>query len=175
MLGKIPLLKIFKKDIMLKRLGSERERWDLISRLREKGAGDLLKCIQCGSCTSACIVNAVDEEFNPRRMIGLIIRFNKLLDHDPWLCSTCSLCVERCPQSVNPLSIIVALRIIGYEDGNKLPDKVVEMIEQVKKTGFAFPLNQEARDKRMLLGLPEFRISEEGLNEIRKIITEAGF
>jgi heterodisulfide reductase subunit C len=160
---------------VLKRLGSERERRDLISRLREKDAGDLLKCIQCGSCTSACIVNAVDEEFNPRRIIGLITRFNKLPDQDPWLCSTCSVCVERCPQSVNPLSIIMALRMIKYEDGNKLPDKVIEMIEQVKKTGLAFPLNPETRDKRVLLKLPEFGISEEGLNEIRNIISEAGF
>ncbi|MEM2047906.1 MAG: 4Fe-4S dicluster domain-containing protein [Candidatus Jordarchaeales archaeon] len=146
----------------------------MINRLREKGAGDLLKCIQCGSCTSACIVNLVDETFNPRKIISSIIRFNRLPDQDLWLCSTCSLCVERCPQGVNPLGVIMALRIIGCEDGNTLPPRVVELIEQVKKTGLAFPLSKEVEEKRKLLGLPEFGLREEGLSEVRRILSEAG-
>ncbi|MBO3840227.1 MAG: 4Fe-4S dicluster domain-containing protein [Thermoproteota archaeon] len=146
----------------------------MINRLREKGVGDLLKCIQCGSCTSTCIVNLVDEKFNPRRIIGSIIRLNRLPDQDPWLCSACSLCVERCPQGVNPFSIIVSLRTIRYENGNALPNKVIELIEQVKKTGLAFPLSKEVKEKRKLLGLPEFGLSEEGLSEVRRILLEAG-
>lgn len=147
----------------------------MIDRLREKGAGDLLKCIQCGSCVSACIVNVVEEKFNPRKIIGSIVRFNKLPDQDPWLCSSCSLCVERCPQGVNPLSIIMALRTIRYENGNVLPSKVVELVEQVKKTGLAFPLSKEVEEKRRLLGLPESKMSEEGVGEVRRILSEAGF
>ncbi|MCS7138601.1 MAG: 4Fe-4S dicluster domain-containing protein [Crenarchaeota archaeon] len=147
----------------------------MISRLREKGAGDLLKCIQCGSCTSSCIVNTVYESFNPRRIIGSIVRFNKLPEQDPWLCSSCSKCVERCPQRVNPMSIIMALRMINYEDGNAFPSRVVEFVEQIKKSGLIFPLSKESNEKRRLLGLSELKIDEEGLNEVRKILSEAGF
>ncbi|MBO3800115.1 MAG: 4Fe-4S dicluster domain-containing protein [Candidatus Brockarchaeota archaeon] len=146
----------------------------MINRLRERGAGNFLKCIQCGSCTSACIVNVVEEEFNPRKIIGSIVRFNKFPDQDPWLCSACLLCVERCPQGVNPFSIIVSLRTIRYENGNALPNKVIELIEQVKKTGLAFSLSKEVEEKRKLLGLPGFGLSEEGLSEVRRILLEAG-
>ncbi|MEM2246987.1 MAG: 4Fe-4S dicluster domain-containing protein [Thermoproteota archaeon] len=147
----------------------------MISRLKEKGAGDLLKCIQCGSCTSSCIVNAVNEYFNPRRIIGSIVRFNRLPDQDPWLCSSCSICVERCPQRVNPLSVIMALRMIKYENGNAPPSRVFELIEQIKKTGLAFPLSNEAYEKRRSLGLPELEMDEESLKEVKKILSEAGF
>lgn len=146
-----------------------------MSRLREKGAGDLLKCIQCGSCTSSCIVNVVNESFNPRRIIGSIVRFNRPPDQDPWLCSSCSLCVERCPQRVNPLSVIMALRTIEYEDGNAPPHRVVELIEQIKKTGLAFPLSNESYEKRRNLGLSELKIGEYDLEEVNKILSEAGF
>lgn len=146
----------------------------MIETLRKKGAGDPLKCIQCGSCTSACIVNVVEEAFNPRKIVGSIARFDKAPDQDPWLCSTCSLCVERCPQGVNPLSIIMALRMVKYENGNAPPDMVVRLVEQVKKTGLAFPLSENVKEKRRLLGLPELGLSEEGLGEIRKILSEAG-
>ncbi|MEM3712678.1 MAG: 4Fe-4S dicluster domain-containing protein [Thermoproteota archaeon] len=147
----------------------------MISRLREKDAGDLLKCIQCGTCTSSCIVNAVNEAFNPRRIIGSLARFNKLPEQDPWLCSSCSVCVERCPQRVNPLSVITALRIIKYEDDNALPSRVAELVEQIKKTGFAFPLGREAYEKRRSLGLSELKIDEKGLSEVNRILSEAGF
>lgn len=147
----------------------------LISRIREKGVRDLLKCIQCGSCTSSCIVNMVDDSFNPRRIIGSIVKFNKLPKEDPWLCSSCSICVERCPQRVNPLSLLMALRVIKHEEGNAPPRRVIEFVEQIKKTGFAFPLRREASEKRRLLGLPEVEISENELSEVRKLLSEAGF
>jgi len=156
------------QTISIKKLGKAR----LIEKLREKNAGGFLKCIQCGSCTSSCIVNVVDETFNPRMIIGSITRFGRLLSQDPWLCSACLKCVERCPQRVDPFSIMVALRLINYGDYGRLPNRVVEIIRQIKKTGFAFPINEEVREKRRILGLPEFEISEQGLNEIREILSE---
>jgi|GEM_PF-4760945 len=49
------------------------------------------------------------------------------------------------------------------------------MVESVKKTGLAFSLDDAARDRRRLLGLPETKIGDEELNKIRKILSEAGF
>lgn len=147
----------------------------MIEMLRKKVAGNPLKCVQCGSCTSACPVTLIREDFNPRRMVGSIARFNRLPDHDPWLCSTCSLCAERCPQTVNPFSIIMALRTILYENGGEAPASILRMVEQVKETGLAFPLTPESSERRRLLGLPEAGLSSEGVNEVRRILSEAGF
>lgn len=147
----------------------------MIETLRKKGAGNPLKCVQCGSCTSACPVTLIREDFNPRRMVGSIARFNRLPEQDPWLCSTCSLCAERCPQAVNPFSIVIALRTVLYENGGEAPAIILRMVEQVRETGLAFPLTPESREKRRLLGLPETGLSGEGLNEVRRILSEAGF
>ncbi len=147
----------------------------MIETLRKKGAGNPLKCVQCGSCTSACPVTLIREDFNPRRIVGSIARFNRLPDQDPWLCSTCSLCSERCPQAVNPFSIIMVLRSVLYENGGEAPLSILKMVEQVRETGLAFPLTPESREKRRLLCLPEAGLSEQGLSEVRRILREAGF
>jgi len=146
-----------------------------MERLREKGAGNPLKCVQCGACTSACMVNLLEEGFNPRRIVGSIARFNRLPDQDPWLCSTCSLCTDRCPQGVDPFSIIMALRAVLYENGGNAPSRVLKMVEHVKETGFALPVSPESSSRRRLLGLPEARLSEESLSEVRRILSEEGF
>ncbi|MGB9718602.1 MAG: 4Fe-4S dicluster domain-containing protein [Thermoproteota archaeon] len=147
----------------------------MIETLREKEAGNPLKCVQCGSCTSACPVNRIQEGFNPRRIVGSLSRFNRIPDQDPWLCSTCSLCSERCPQGVDPLSIILVLRAVLYENGGKAPEEVLKMVEQVKETGLAFPPTLESRERRRLLGLPDAGLGAEGLREVRRILSEAGF
>jgi heterodisulfide reductase subunit C len=146
-----------------------------MERLREKGAGNPLKCVQCGACTSACMVNLLEEGFNPRRIVGSIARFNRLPDQDPWLCSTCSLCTDRCPQGVDPFSIIMALRAVLYENRGDAPSRVLKMVGHVKETGFALPVSPESSSRRKLLGLPEARLSEESLSEVRRILSEEGF
>ncbi|MGQ9691105.1 MAG: hypothetical protein ACUVQY_07590, partial [Thermoproteota archaeon] len=70
--------------------------------------------------------------------------------------------------------IITALRRISYERG-EAPRKVIEMVETIKRTGLAFPLNEDIEKRRRLLGLPEIQIDEDCLNEIKRIIEEAGF
>lgn len=147
----------------------------MMERLREKGAGNPLKCVQCGACTSACLVNLLEEGFNPRKIVGSIARFNGLPAQNPWLCSTCSLCTERCPQGVDPFSIIMALRAALYEDEGDAPGRILEMVEQVRKTGFALPVSPESNGRRRLLGLPEARLSEQSLSEVRRILSEEGF
>lgn len=121
------------------------------------------------------MTNYLEEGFNPRRIIGSIARFNRLPDQNPWLCSTCSLCTDRCPQGVDPFSIIMVLRAVLYENGDNAPAKIVEMVKQVKKTGFALPVSPESNGRRRLLGLPEVRLSEESLSEVRRLLSEEGF
>jgi len=49
------------------------------------------------------------------------------------------------------------------------------MVEHVKETGFALPVSPESSSRRRLLGLPEARLSEESLSEVRRILSEEGF
>ncbi|MEM2940175.1 MAG: hypothetical protein QW304_01270 [Thermoproteota archaeon] len=69
----------------------------------------------------------------------------------------------------------MASRSLLYRSGNKAPGKILEIVESVRKTGLAFPLDDDARDRRRLLGLPEAKISGKGLSEVRRVLSEAGF
>ena len=70
------------------------------------------RCWQCGSCTNACTVNAVNNEFNPRFWIYLIrmgMESELLRDKDIiWQCVSCNKCTYACPRDVNPEGVMKA-------------------------------------------------------------------
>ncbi len=70
------------------------------------------RCWQCGSCTNACTVNAVNEDFNPRFWIYLIrmgMESELLRDKDIiWQCVSCNKCTYACPRDVNPEGVMKA-------------------------------------------------------------------
>jgi heterodisulfide reductase subunit C len=64
------------------------------------------RCWQCGSCTNACTVNALNADFNPRYWIYLTrigMEQELLRDKDLiWQCVSCNKCTYACPRDVNP-------------------------------------------------------------------------
>lgn len=70
------------------------------------------RCWQCGSCTNACTVNAIDPEFNPRYWIYLIrmgMEEELLRDKDIiWQCVSCNKCTYACPRDVFPEGVMKA-------------------------------------------------------------------
>ena len=64
------------------------------------------RCWQCGSCTNACTVNAINPDFNPRYWIYLIrmgYESELLRDKDIiWQCVSCNKCTYACPRDVDP-------------------------------------------------------------------------
>lgn len=70
------------------------------------------RCWQCGSCTNACTVNAVEPEFNPRYWIYLIrqgLEEELLRDKDIiWQCVSCNKCTYACPRDVVPEGVMKA-------------------------------------------------------------------
>ncbi len=70
------------------------------------GGENIHRCWQCGSCTNACTVNAVNPEFNPRYWIYLIrlgMEEELLRDKDIiWQCVSCNKCTYACPRDVVP-------------------------------------------------------------------------
>lgn len=70
------------------------------------------RCWQCGSCTNACTVNAIEPEFNPRYWIYLIrqgLEEELLRDKDIlWQCVSCNKCTYACPRDVVPEGVMKA-------------------------------------------------------------------
>jgi heterodisulfide reductase subunit C2 len=71
------------------------------------------RCWQCGSCTNACTVNALNPDFNPRYWIYLArlgMESELLRDKDIiWQCVSCNKCTYACPRDVNPEGVMKAL------------------------------------------------------------------
>ena len=86
-----------------------------IDLIKEAGGDAFKLCWQCGLCSASCPWNSV-RTFMAHKMIcqsryGLV----DLEDEDWWLCSTCNLCVSRCPRGVAIADIIRATRKIMLE------------------------------------------------------------
>jgi heterodisulfide reductase subunit C len=70
------------------------------------------RCWQCGSCTNACTVHALNADFNPRYWIYLIrtgMESELLRDKDIiWQCVSCNKCTYACPRDVVPEAVMKA-------------------------------------------------------------------
>lgn len=77
------------------------------------GGENIHRCFQCGSCTNACTVNAIDPDFNPRYWIYLIrmgMEEELLRDKDRiWQCVSCNKCTNICPRDVAPEGVMKAV------------------------------------------------------------------
>ncbi|NIA08220.1 MAG: 4Fe-4S dicluster domain-containing protein [Nitrospiraceae bacterium] len=77
------------------------------------GCSILSQCYACGSCSSVCPVEKVVPEFDPRKVIHMVVLGleEELLKSDTiWACSQCQSCIPVCPQGVRCSDVIKALR-----------------------------------------------------------------
>lgn len=98
-----------------------------------------MNCILCGSCTACCPVNEIDDDYNPRaimRMVLLDMEEDVLKSDELWKCNQCHACVSHCPQDVRFADIARALRDIAIEKGYRdkaLLEKVKQFDEELKR------------------------------------------
>ena len=86
-----------------------------IEAIKEMGGGGADLCSQCALCTVSCPWNKV-RNFMLRRMLHEV-QLGLFEVEDWWWCTTCGLCVERCPRGVDIIGIQRAMRrIIGEGD-----------------------------------------------------------
>ncbi len=101
------------------------------------------RCWQCGSCTNACTVNAVNPDFNPRYWIYLArlgMEDELLRDKDIiWHCVSCNKCTYACPRDVNPEGVMKAMshwcELKGHTEKSPSMHFDEEFAEQVIATG----------------------------------------
>lgn len=87
---------------------------------RKIGLEEIKPCYSCGSCTGACPVREVEEDFDPRLIIHMIVlglRKEVLSSDLIWFCCRCNSCYFVCPQGIRFSRIAGELQKIALEEG----------------------------------------------------------
>lgn len=85
------------------------------------GAENLTACFSCGVCTASCPVSEVESDYNPRKLVRMIVwglREELLSSELIWLCNSCYSCYAHCPQDVKFTDVITVLREMAVEEGH---------------------------------------------------------
>ena len=87
---------------------------EFIRKVEEISGEQLTKCMQCGTCSGFCPMDA-STEVSPRQMI----HFTALGQQErvtganlAWLCASCHVCEVRCPRGLDVPKIIEAIRLV---------------------------------------------------------------
>jgi heterodisulfide reductase subunit C2 len=86
----------------------------------QPGGEKLKVCYACGVCTAGCPVSEVSEEFDPRKIIRMVLMGMKerVLSSDfIWYCTQCFTCSGHCPQNVKFTDIMRVLRDMAVKKG----------------------------------------------------------
>ncbi|NJB70306.1 heterodisulfide reductase subunit C [Saonia flava] len=126
-------------------------------------------CTECGRCTSECPANQTGKKLSPRKImmdtrdrleeVGKNMDSNKgvfvddgkqLLDNyitkeELWACTSCNACVEACPVSIDPLSIIMDIRQYLVMEQSAAPSDLNNMMGNIENNGAPWPFNQMDR------------------------------
>jgi len=120
------------------------------------GGEKLLRCFQCGTCTSDCPVARFSDTYRPRqiiRMAQLGLKDRVLKSGTLWLCATCFTCTDRCPQDVEVASVIRVLRNLAAEKGC-VPEVFKDQASCILNSGYAYKIPELRINKRVTKGLP---------------------
>ena len=126
-------------------------------------------CTECGRCTASCPANITGKKLSPRLImmktrdrleeVGRNIDANKgtfvedgksllndyITPEELWSCTTCNACVEECPISISPLSIIMDMRRYLVMEQSAAPMELNTMMTNVENNGAPWQYNQMDR------------------------------
>jgi heterodisulfide reductase subunit C len=120
------------------------------------GSEKILKCFQCGTCTSDCPVARYSDSYRPRTLIHMaqLGLKDRVLNSDTlWLCAACFTCTDRCPQDVEVAAVIRVFRNLAAEKGC-FPQVFKDQAQSLLESGYAFKIPELRVKKRESQGLP---------------------
>src|SRR5512138_3038910 len=120
------------------------------------GSEKILKCFQCGTCTSDCPVARYSDSYRPRILIHMAqlgLKDRVLESETLWLCAACFTCTDRCPQNVEVANVIRVFRNLAAEEGI-VPQVFKDQCASVLESGYAYKIPDLRLKKRETLGLP---------------------
>ncbi|MFH1842970.1 MAG: (Fe-S)-binding protein [bacterium] len=93
---------------------------------------NVLRCLDCGKCTSACPVARYNKVLSPRRLMGQLGEGRtENIGEAVWACLTCMQCDTRCPQQVTISTSVPKLREIARAGGEKPPTTRCGIMESI--------------------------------------------
>ena len=122
----------------------------------QPGGEKISACFTCRSCTASCPITAVNDTFNPLRIIRMALYGLKeeVLKSDfIWLCSSCYACQERCPQGVSITEFMTLLKNLDVKAGN-MPQGIRAQRDTIKGEGRIYPIDDFDNKKRAKAALP---------------------
>ncbi|MGQ9654066.1 MAG: 4Fe-4S dicluster domain-containing protein [Thermodesulfobacteriota bacterium] len=135
---------------------------------REPGGEEIRRCFACGTCTAGCPVRRFNPNFNPRRVIRMVLlgmREQVLREPFVWLCASCYTCQERCPQGVRISDLMRAIKNMAVREGN-MPEGIPLQVNLLKDKGTLYPLDDFDNKKRVKSGLPPMPGSHEDVGPL---------
>ncbi|MEZ4779358.1 MAG: (Fe-S)-binding protein [Flavobacteriaceae bacterium] len=125
-------------------------------------------CTECGRCTSECPANQTGKKLSPRKIMmdtrDRLEEVGKLMDkkgdfepdgkqllddyisrEELWACTTCNACVEACPVSIDPLSIIMSMRQYLVMEQSAAPNELNVTMTNIENNAAPWPFNQMDR------------------------------
>lgn len=140
-----------------------------IQDLSWKSIMDAYACTECGRCTAACPANQTGKKLSPRKImmdtrdraqeIGNNIDKNGEYQDDGKsllndyisveelrACTTCNACVEECPVSIDPLSIITEMRRYLVMEESNAPQEWNLMFSNIENNMAPWKFSPDDRD-----------------------------
>ena len=139
------------------------------------GGEKLMRCFQCGTCTSDCPVARFSDTYRPRqiiRMAQLGLKERVLNSDTLWLCASCFTCTDRCPQDVEVASVIRVLRNLAAEEGH-VPQVFKDEYLSILESGYAYKIPELRIKKRETVGLPP--LPKGNRESLGKVLRSVGF
>ena len=115
-------------------------------------------CTECGRCTSECPANVTGKKLSPRKIMmdvrdrieevgegidkngkdfddGKSLLNDFITPEEIWACTSCNACVEACPLSIDPLSIILDLRRYLVMEESAAPSELNSVFSNIENNG----------------------------------------
>jgi len=139
-----------------------------VTDLNWKQLMDAYSCTECGRCTQQCPASQTGKLLSPRKIMmdtrNRLEEVGKNIDthgknhqndksllgdyikeEELWACTSCNACVEACPVSINPLSIIMDMRRSLVMEESKIPSELAGMFTNIENNGAPWQFAQSDR------------------------------